>query len=98
MGHLAYFPHIATCDYHIFRSLQSFLSSKHFNSTKALKKYKEYHFSPYNKKYFEEEFKKLPTCWEEIINKKIYFKNYLKLVFSFTLKPPMKCLQINGLA
>ena len=58
--HLPYLPEITPSDFHLFRSLQTSLNGKKFNSLEDCKRHLEQFFAQEDKKFCEDGIMKLP--------------------------------------
>ena len=61
--HLPYPPNIVPSDFHLFRSLQSSLNGKNFNSLEDCKRYLEQFFAQKDKQIWEDGITNLPEKW-----------------------------------
>ena len=68
--HLLYSPDIAPSDFHLFRSLQSSLNGKNFNSLKGCKRHLEQFFAQKDKKFWEDGIMKFPEKWQKVVEQK----------------------------
>ncbi|CAK9828010.1 Mariner Mos1 transposase [Anthophora retusa] len=67
LPHPPYSPDLAPSDYHLFRSMQHFLSGKNFNNSEDVKSALNEYFNSKSQKFFENGIRKLTDRWEKVI-------------------------------
>src|SRR5271170_7319537 len=67
LPHPAYSPDMAPSDFHLFRSLKSWLKSKRFNNLDEVRAGIQEYFDSKPVEFYTRGFTKLPDIWEEII-------------------------------
>ena len=68
--HPPYSPDITPSDFNLFRSLQSSLNGKSFNSLEDCKRHLEQFFAQKDKKFWEDGIMKLPEKWQKAVEQK----------------------------
>ena len=68
--HPQHSPDITPLDFHLFRSLQSSLNGKIFNSLEDCKRHLEQFFAQKDKKFWEDGIMKWPEKWEKVVEQK----------------------------
>ena len=68
LSHPPYSPNIAPSDYHLFLSLQNFLTGKKFKNEEDVKQALVQFFASKDETFFKNGIYKLPSRWQEIIN------------------------------
>jgi histone-lysine N-methyltransferase SETMAR len=68
LPHPAYSPDLAPTDYHLFRSMQHFLTEKKFADLESVKKEVSTFFASKLASFYEKGIKQLPERWEKVIN------------------------------
>ncbi|CAK9826702.1 Histone-lysine N-methyltransferase SETMAR [Anthophora retusa] len=67
LPHPPYSPDLVPSDYHLFRSMQHFLSGKNFNNSEDVKSALNEYFNSKFQKFFENGIRKLTDRWEKVI-------------------------------
>ncbi|CAK9833045.1 Histone-lysine N-methyltransferase SETMAR [Anthophora retusa] len=67
LPHPPYSPDLAPSDYHLFRSMQHFLSGKNFNNSEDVKSALNEYFNSKSQKFSENGIRKLTDRWEKVI-------------------------------
>ncbi|CAK9826344.1 Histone-lysine N-methyltransferase SETMAR [Anthophora retusa] len=67
LPHPPYSSDLAPSDYHLFRSMQHFLSGKNFNNSEDVKSALNEYFNSKSQKFFENGIRKLTDRWEKVI-------------------------------
>ena len=65
--HPPYSPGFAPSDFHLFRSLQSSINGKKFNSLEDCKRHLKQFFAQKDKKFWEDGIMKLPERWQKVV-------------------------------
>lgn len=68
LPHPAYSPDLAPTDYHLFRSMQHFLTEKKFADLENVRKEVSQFFASKPASFYEKGIKQLPERWEKVIN------------------------------